>query len=361
LVSEPVADLESVSESLAEGYSLPYSWYSDPEVFHFEMDNIWRRSWHVAGPLEKVSSPGDHLVCEASGVPIFVVRDSKGDLRAFVNICRHRGYQVVLTDGNRRTLQCRYHAWTYNLDGTLKGAPGCQLDPTFEKDKISLIPVSVDTLAGVVFVNPEADASPLREAYPTIESWAASLQLDLGAYRYLTRLSYDAPGNWKLVYENASECYHCPTIHPSSLTSLYDPHGEREICDDRLVIALAPRLDKGGQGIRAIMAFPGAVVQQDDFVAVTAQIIPEEFGRTRFIAEVYGNPECTEDELAEHCALWERTFQEDMDVVATVQRGVSSGRMPFGRLVVPKETRTAHIQRVILDAYRHAADAVRAA
>jgi choline monooxygenase len=346
---------------LADGYSIPYRWYSDPDVFRFEIENIFRSSWHVAGPLEKVSRPGDHIVCEAAGVPILVVRGQDNELRAFVNVCRHRGYAVARADGNRRMLMCQYHAWTYNLDGKLKGAPGCQLDPTFDKDKISLLPVAVDTLAGVVFVNPDTSAPPLRQAHPTIDSWVKSLNLDLRAYSFLKRLTYDAPGNWKLVYENASECYHCSTIHPSSLVSLYDPQGEREICDQGLVIAQAPRHDKDGLGIRAIMGFPGFVVQQDDFVALSAQIIPDEFGRTRFIADLYANPGYTADEMAEHFDLWDRTFQEDMAAVAVVQRGVSAGMLPYGRLVIPKEERTAHLQQVILDAYRQAAAAGRVA
>jgi choline monooxygenase len=357
LVFDPPTDLEAAGESVADGNSIPYRWYSDPEVFQFELESIWRSSWHVAGPLEKVANIGDHFVCEASGIPIFVVRDQTNTLRAFLNVCRHRGYQVVREEGNRRALQCQYHAWTYNLDGTLKGAPGCQLDPTFRKDEMSLIPVGVDTIAGVVFVNPDVNAPPLRAAHPVIESWATSLNLDFRAYPHVTQLCFDAPGNWKLVYENASECYHCPTIHPTSLTSLYDPHGEREICDDTLVIAQAPRLDKDGLGIRAIMGFPGFILQQDDFVAISAQIFPDAPGQTRLLADVYGNPECTEEALAEHCDLWQRTFREDMDVVATVYKSVASGMMAHGRLVVPKEQRTAHIQRVIVDAYRHAADA----
>jgi nitrite reductase/ring-hydroxylating ferredoxin subunit len=361
LAPESIADLESVAKMLADGYSIPYRWYSDADVFRFEIERIWRRRWHAAGPLEKVSRPGDHIICEAAGVPILVVRGQDNQLRAFLNVCRHRGYAVARTDGNRRMLMCQYHAWTYNLDGTLKGAPGCQLDPTFDKDQITLLPVAVDVLAGVVFVNPDAQAPPLREAHPTIDSWVNSLKLDLGTYHFVKRVTYEAPGNWKLVYENASECYHCSTIHPSSLVSLYDPQGEREICDQALVIAHAPRHDKDGQGIRAIMGFPGFVVQQDDFVALSAQIVPDASGRTRFVADMYGNPQCSQEELAEHFDLWDRTFQEDMAAVAVVQQGVSSGLLDHGRLIVPKEERTAHLQQVILGAYRDAAAAGTAA
>jgi choline monooxygenase len=311
----------------------------------------------VAGPLEKVSRPGDHMICEAGGVPIVVTRDLDGHLHGFVNVCRHRAYQVAPQDGNRRVLMCKYHAWTYNLDGTLKGAPGCELDPTFEKKELSLAPVSVEVLAGVVFVNADPSAAPLLVAHPTLESWVASLKLDLTTFRFVKRVTYEASGNWKLVYENASECYHCSTIHPTSLTSLYDPAGEREICDEALVIAHAPRHDKDGQGIRAIMGFPGFVVQQDDYIGLSAQILPDEFGRTRFVADIYANPQCSEDELADHYELWDRTFQEDMGAVNVVQRGVSAGKLPFGRLIVHKEERTAHLQRVIVQAYRSALDA----
>jgi choline monooxygenase len=361
LATKPLGDLESVAKQIADGYSIPYSWYSDPDVFRFEIDNIFRRSWHAAAPVAKVSNPGDHLVCEVAGVPIVITRDRENVLHAFLNVCRHRGYPVAREDGNRRFLMCQYHAWTYNLDGSLKGAPGCELDPTFDKGSIMLLPVPVDTIAGVVFVNPDVNAVPLRQAHPTIDSWVTKLNLDLGKYRLIKQLSYEATGNWKLVYENASECYHCSTIHPTSLTSIYDPHGEREICDEELVIALAPRLDKNGEGIRAIMGFPGFVIQQDDYVGLSAQIVPDAHGRTRFIADVYGNPQYSEEELAEHLTLWDRTFLEDMAAVETVYHGVSTGMLPFGRLVVPKEERTAHIQKVIVAAYRHAAEALRVA
>jgi choline monooxygenase len=360
LVSDPLGDLDEVAAQVADGHSIPYAWYGSPEVFRFEVQNILRQSWHVAGPLAKVARPGDHFCCEASGVPIAVVRGQDDRVRAFVNVCRHRGYQVVRSDGNRRALQCRYHAWTYNLDGTLKGAPGCELDPAFERDEVGLLPVSVDILAGVVFVNPDPDAPALCDAHPTIASWVTSLQLDLSEYAHLKQTTFQADGNWKLVYENASECYHCPTIHPTSLTSVYDPRGEREICDEALVVAHAPRLDRGGRGIRAIMAFPGFVVQQDDYIGVSAQIIADAPGRTRLVADLYANPDCPEGEIAEHTSLWERTFDEDMDVVEVVSRGVTSGAISFGRLIAPKEERTVHIQRLMVDAYRQAADALRA-
>jgi nitrite reductase/ring-hydroxylating ferredoxin subunit len=358
LAAKPLGDLGAVAEMLGNGFSIPYRWYSDPDVFHFERENIFRKSWHVAGPLEKVARPGDHIVVEAAGIPILVVRGRDDELRAFLNICRHRGFPVAREDGSRKFLMCHYHAWTYNLDGTLKGAPGCDTDPNFDKSSISLLPVAVDVIAGVVLVNPDVDALPFRQAHPTVESWVKELKLDLTQYKFVKQLSYEVPGNWKLVYENASECYHCPTIHPTSLTSLYDPHGEREFCDEELVIAHAPRLDKNGQGIRAIMGFPGFVIQQDDFVGLSAQVIPDDYGRTRFLADVYANPDLTESELAEHLDLWDRTFQEDMGAVEAVYRGVSTGRMPFGRLVAAREERTAHIQRIILDAYQKASNTV---
>src|SRR5581483_8943037 len=143
--------------------SLPFAWYSDGETLRRERARIFARSWQYAGRADQVAEPGSFLAADAGGIPILVVRDRDGELRAFLNVCRHRG--AVLTDGcgKRETIQCHYHAWTYDLDGSLRAAPRSDREPGFDRGDWSLLPASAGTWGPFLFVNPEPDAVPLAE------------------------------------------------------------------------------------------------------------------------------------------------------------------------------------------------------
>src|SRR5438270_3382272 len=143
--------------------TLPFAWYSDEETLHKERALIFARSWQYAGRAAQVAEPGSFLATDAGGIPILVTRDGDGALRAFLNVCRHRG--AVLTDGcgTRSTIQCHYHAWTYGLDGTLRSAPRSEREPGFDASEWSLLPASVGTWGPFLFVNPDPHASALEE------------------------------------------------------------------------------------------------------------------------------------------------------------------------------------------------------
>ena len=116
--------------ALESGATLPATWYTDPAYFAREQERIFRRSWQYVGLTEQVANAGDFFTARAGDVPIVVARDQQGTLRGHVNVCRHRGSQLVNAEqGNRKTLQCGYHAWTYNLDGSLRAAPGMRDEP----------------------------------------------------------------------------------------------------------------------------------------------------------------------------------------------------------------------------------------
>jgi phenylpropionate dioxygenase-like ring-hydroxylating dioxygenase large terminal subunit len=143
--------------------TLPYSWYTDESLLRRERALIFARSWQYGGRAAEVAQRGSFLATDAGGIPIVVTRDDEGELRAFLNVCRHRG--AVLTEGHgvRNTLQCHYHAWTYGLDGSLRTAPRSDREPGFDKTELSLLPASAGTWGPFLFVNPDPDAAPLSE------------------------------------------------------------------------------------------------------------------------------------------------------------------------------------------------------
>src|SRR5215210_2610057 len=124
--------------TLADGRTIPFGWYSDPAVLRLERERIFRRTWQYAGRAEQVAEPGSFFTCDLGGVPIVVARGKDAALRAFLNVCRHRGSLVCEGEGRRESLQCPYHAWTYGLDGSLRAAPRTEREEAFDKSELGL-------------------------------------------------------------------------------------------------------------------------------------------------------------------------------------------------------------------------------
>src|SRR5215213_558267 len=171
--------------------TLPYAWYSSAEVLRLERERIFARSWQYAGRADEVADPGSFVAVDAGGIPLLVVRDRGGALRAFLNVCRHRGSILVEGNGRRETIQCPYHAWTYDLDGRLRAAPSLE-ELGGDADGIALLPASVDTWGSFLWVNPDPHAAPLAATLGSLPE-----QLDLGPLRFHSRVHFGVDANWK--------------------------------------------------------------------------------------------------------------------------------------------------------------------
>lgn len=362
-------DADAVEEALGRNMTFPARWYSDPGVYAFENERIFTRSWQYAGPLEKLRNPGDHIVCRVGQVPIVVTRDSAGDLHGFINVCRHRAFPVAVCDGNRGTLQCRYHAWTYNLDGSLRKAPRSEREQDFDPSEFSLLPVAVETWNAFVFVNPDPEAPSLRESYPEFEPLAQERGLDFTGYRYHSRFTYEVPANWKVWVENASECYHCPTIHKDSFSDAFADDAETyQYIDGARVLGqftvYNPRAKRyrhpaqaGDRQFRYTFLWPTTTLVQDDWVAFPAVIIPTGPETCQFVADMYVDPELSEEQASDWVEMWNQTLTEDTDAVLLQQPGLRSQMVPHGRLMPASESAIARFHRMVWEAFSQALDA----
>ena len=201
---------------LAEGYTLPAEWYTDPVYYERDRNDIFRRSWQYVGLTEQVAEKGDFFTSQVGEVPIVIARDMTGKLHAFVNVCRHRGSILVAAKcGNRKTLQCLYHAWTYTLEGRLYAAPGMADEPDFDKEAFSLVAAKIENWGPFIFVNLDPQARPLREFLGELPELVAQTGLDLETIKRRVHRTYDIQANWKVITENYLECYHYPVAHPS--------------------------------------------------------------------------------------------------------------------------------------------------
>ena len=142
--------------------SLPWSWYSDPDVLRREQERIFRRAWQYVGHTGRVEQVGDRFAAWAGDIPVLVVRGEDG-VRAFLNVCRHRGSLLVDGEGSGKSVQCPYHAWTYDLDGSLRAAPRSDREPDFETEGLSLVKMRLESWGPFLFVNPDDEAPPLAD------------------------------------------------------------------------------------------------------------------------------------------------------------------------------------------------------
>jgi len=212
----------------ATAFTLPARYYTDRALFQRELDGLFGRMWFHAGRAEEAATAGHYFVREINGRNIVVTRNERGDVRAFHNVCRHRGTRLCADATGRLpgSIQCPYHAWTYDLDGALIGAPHMEDVPHFRKEDYPLQRVHAAEWDGHVFLNLDAGAPPLPEQLGPLPDKFRSWQMaDL---RLGHRIVYDVKANWKLIVQNYNECLHCPNLHPALNKLSHYLSGENE-------------------------------------------------------------------------------------------------------------------------------------
>jgi choline monooxygenase len=351
-----------LGESLLSGLTLPAEWYTDPAIFALEKDQIFRCSWQYAGLIQQAPNIGDFFTYHAGDVPIVVVRNEEGELRAFINVCRHRGSELVLSEcGNRKSLQCHYHAWTYGLDGALRAAPGSKEEEGFDRGLFHLIPAQIDTWGPFIFVNPDPQAPPLAQVLGELPSFVDATGLELNAITRRVRHQYEIAANWKVVMDNYLECYHCSVAHPSfsDLIDVNDYHvTEYEYFSTQggpvreSARAGKDNLYQIGEGVQdgfyaflwpnfTLNVYPGP-----GNVSLNL-ILPVAPDRTVAIYEYCFVDAVGEQEEHDFVQFIDQVQREDIVLCESVQRGLSSGFFGQGRLMLSRENGLRHFQRLV--------------
>src|SRR5437588_4126490 len=237
--SNTVSLFRKTTETFSSGArTLPQKYFVSAEVFNQEQDKIFARQWLLVGHQSQIADAGDYFLVSvppssddgAIKESLIVIRDKSGVIHGFYNVCRHRGTRLKEDAfGHASTIQCPYHAWTYRLDGRLIGAPHMGEVPGFDKADYSLRAVDLGIWEGFIFVNlADEEAAANGSGYKPLEEWFAPLNgkfshWNMSILRSAKRIEYDVRANWKLMFENYSECYHCPGVHPMlSKVSPYD-------------------------------------------------------------------------------------------------------------------------------------------
>ena len=350
------ADLASVPVERAE--TIPSAWYTDPAYHELDRQAVFARTWQYVGDLSRLARPGDVVVTEVAGEPVIVVRDKAGELHAFFNVCRHRGGPLALKDENCDMLICKYHGWTYRLDGMLRGVPHFNRVELFDKEDYGLTRLPLVVWEGLAFVHLGPAPLPIETVFAGIRERVAPTVL--GSLRFARQVDYDVACNWKVYVDNFLEGYHVPYVHPD-LHNLYDYQNYITDVHEYYSVQVGPLTDErnvytagGGEGLYYFV-FPNLMLNVVPGRLQLNVVEPRGPDRCRVLFRYYYDD--LEGPLARERVESDVTFsdqvqQEDAEICERVQRGLSSRAYDRGRFSVRFEEGVYHFQQLLKQAYR---------
>jgi phenylpropionate dioxygenase-like ring-hydroxylating dioxygenase large terminal subunit len=354
--------------------TLPGRYYTDSSLFERELETIFCQMWFCSGRTEQIPSPGDYFLCEVARESIIVTRENNGGIRAFFNVCRHRGTRICREELGKflGRIQCPYHGWTYGLDGKLLGAPHMD-EAGFKREDYPLHSVHAEVWDGHIFLNlaaqPESLATQLADLPEKFSAWR------MHELRTFKKYAYDVKANWKLIISNYNECLHCPILHPM-LSRVSESMSGNNDKPQPTYIGGSMEFRGGAQtmssdGLRRRDYLPGLSEEQrktvlyytvypnlllslhPDYV-MAHRLWPQSVDRTELICEWYFHPkEMAKPDFEGDDAVnfWDATNREDWAISELSQKGISSRAYSPG----PYSTREGlplAFDRMILDRER---------
>ena len=339
-----LAGLATTAAPLDRARTLPREVYTSPDVLSLEQRELFSRMWLCIGREEDFPKPGSFLTQTIANERILVIRGEDGALRAFFNVCRHRGSHLVEEPCGhiRKAIACPYHAWTYGFDGKLIRTP--RPEPGFRTEDFPLNPVQLGTYGGFVFINLDANAMPLAQwlsGLPNLERYR------LEDMRRAHRIDYEIDANWKIVAENYSECYHCPSVHPQlhRISDVLTGSFHHAACFNGGPMELRPGfstmsmsgISKTGpiEGLPAedhnqvhyYVVYPNLMLGLDPDYLLVHRAWPLATGRTHIICEWFYPRSAVETpgfSAADAVEFWDMTNRQDWGLCERVQRGATS-------------------------------------
>lgn len=348
--------LDAVLAPFGENLTLPGEVYHSADVFAFDLDRFFTRGWVCVGRSDEIAQPGQARAVRVGTEPLLVVRDESGSLRAFYNVCRHRGHELLpMGDAvDLRAVKCPYHAWTYGLDGTLKAAPTFTRTSNFDKNEYPLIEAGITEWNGFLFIDPSGEAGPFARHVGNLEDVLRRYQLE--GLRSGATHRYEIAANWKLVVENYHECYHCASIHPA-LCRVSPPDSGRDLqptgswCggtmdlmeyaetmsfDGSSAAPMLPALDEQERrSVLYIGVMPNLLISAHPDYVMTHRLTPLAPDRTQVECEWLFASTAFDDSTfdgAYAIDFWDVTNREDWGACEAVQRGTGSRGYRQGRL-----------------------------
>ena len=334
--------------------TLPQRYFVSPDIFAEELEKIFAANWVLVGHQTQLAKPGDFFVADVAGESLIVTKDQRSTVRAFYNVCRHRGARLCEEqNGHAAAIQCPYHAWTYALDGRLIGAPHMDETQGFNKAEYPLKSARLGLWEGFIFLN----LAPLTLG-PSLDKWFEPLDGKFSRWnseglKSAKRIEYDVSANWKLIFQNYSECYHCLGVHPElSKISPYDS-AENDLTEGSFLggfmriaggksltmsgnACALPVGDFGDEDFRVVFyysIFPNMLLSLHPDYVMVHQLQPQSPERTLIFCDWLFSPDAfkrTDFNPLDAVEFWDMVNKQDWHVCELSQKGISSRRYEPG-------------------------------
>lgn len=357
--------------------TLPGKYYHDPAIYELELENIFSRMWVCVGRAETLPpKPGAYQVVTIGRESVVIVRNRDGVLQAFLNVCRHRGSRLCseATGQLKGSIQCRYHAWTYGLDGRLIGAPNVMNDQQFDRTAFGLLPVALDIWEGFIWLNLSDNPAPaatqldpvILERFGNYERFG---RYGVGELRVGKTLSYEVQANWKLLLENFMECYHCGPMHPELCNLLPGFRSGKTYAngDAATLASTAEAFTMTGRASRPPLKglhpedlrlyygevlLPNMLINLLDDHVVIHIIWPEGPDRSRVVCDWLFDPDVMampDFDPMDAVELFDIVNKQDWEVCELAQQGMTSKAYRSGGVYVPSEWHIRELADFVLE------------
>jgi Rieske 2Fe-2S family protein len=365
----PAADLAAALAPFGRSRMLPREAYVDAQVFDWELRNIFS-GWTCVGHASDIASVGAQRAVGSGANGVLLVRSETGEVRAFANVCRHRGHELLACGETtkKRSIICPYHSWSFRLDGALRNAPGFRDAADFEPGQFGLTELRLVDWHGWLFVDPSA-----RDA--DFAGHVAGLDDVIGPYRpedltIVDRHSYELAANWKVIVENYQECYHCPTIHPelsrvspptsgatlnlegswlAGWMSIIEGAETMSLTGKSCGVAIAGLSEQQLRSVMYVVGYPNLLVSLHPDYVMTHLMLPLAADRTyvecawAFPKDVAAQPDFDPSYAVD---FWDLTNRQDWAACESVQRGLASPHARPGPLAPDEEAVYQFVSRV---------------
>lgn len=340
--------------------TIPSSWYTSEDLLAFEKEHLFASFWQLACHENQLPEPGDMLTLDVADNPVLIVRDQENDLRAFYNVCKHRGGPVAVKKGTTSVLQCKYHGWTYLLDGSLRGVPQFNKVDLFDKKDFGLEPITLKIWQGLVFIRLSPKKYSLDKLLDGIDKRISPI--NLSNFRHYKDETYIIDCNWKVYVDNFLEGYHIPIVHPELAKLL---NYREYVTETHPWYSLQFSPFKNGENLYQAekgkayyyFLFPNMMLNILPGRLQTNILRPLSVDKTEVVfSYFYENIDLAEEKgiIRDDIAYSRKIQEEDIEICELVQRGLQSRAYDKGRFSVKREQGVYHFQSLLKKVFRKA-------
>lgn len=357
MIENRISDLITESElsvlPIEQAETIPSSWYTKEAVYEFELNNLFNTSWQIVGHTDQLKKSGDYFLFDLWGNPIIIIKDGN-DIRAFYNVCRHRGGPLAFEAGNTKLLQCKYHGWTFKLDGTLHKQPNFSGVEHFNKKKFCLNPVNFTIWEGLIFAALDNPAINLSEVLSGIKERITPI--DVSKYKFYKRVKYKINCNWKVYVDNYLEGYHLPFVHPG-LSKVLDAKDYITETSINYSLQYSPLKDNDVYGMGEAyyyFIFPNIMLNILPGRLQTNLVLPLSKNQSLVIFDFYFDDVTSPDSvkrIEKDIRFSDEVQQEDIMICEKVQKGLESKGYDKGRFSPQEEMGVYHFQALLKSFY----------